>query len=492
MTDLVDPGSIPFVARPAVRGATERPRFVHRLRIQLSVQFIDVVAIFAIALLLYPVSGGSLTALPMRYVLGALAAALICHASFSQGHLYEIDALLNETRSIKSILVRWSVVFLGLAAMTALVRQPQLYSRIWFVGFYLCGGVVLAGQRSMVALAMRQWIRRGYMTRSVVIVGVNALAAGLIERLENNRSGIRVVGVFDDQPDVSETAVRGVPMLGSVDDLLEFSKAHTTDLVVLTLPIAATERLNAVVAKLRHQPLAIRVLPGEIGLDRISPIRLSRDELPGVQLIAIADRPISEFALFVKGAIDRAAAAFGLLLLAPLFLFIACGIAMTSSGPVFFRQARVGYRGHVFHIFKFRTMHHEFCGSYAPTYRGDSRIFPFGQILRKLSLDELPQLINVLIGDMSLVGPRPHMLGQTVDGKTFFEAVNEYAGRHRVKPGITGWAQVNGWRGPTETLEQIERRVEHDIYYIENWSLMLDLVILLKTLFVGFFGRNAF
>ncbi len=492
MTDLVDPGSIPFVARPAVRGATERPRFVHRLRIQLSVQFIDVVAIFAIALLLYPVSGGSLTALPMRYVLGALAAALICHASFSQGHLYEIDALLNETRSIKSILVRWSVVFLGLAAMTALVRQPQLYSRIWFVGFYLCGGVVLAGQRSMVALAMRQWIRRGYMTRSVVIVGANPLAAGLIERLENNRSGIRVVGVFDDQPDVSETAVRGVPMLGSVDDLLEFSKAHTTDLVILTLPIAATERLNAVVAKLRHQPLAIRVLPGEIGLDRISPIRLSRDELPGVQLIAIADRPISEFALFVKGAIDRAAAAFGLLLLAPLFLLIASVIAMTSPGPVFFRQARVGYRGHIFQIYKFRTMDVTDHPHIHLTKRNDPRIFPFGGFLRKLSLDELPQLINVVIGDMSLVGPRPHMPEARAAGKLYFEAVNEYAGRHRVKPGITGWAQVNGWRGPTETIEQIERRVEHDIYYIENWSLMLDFVILLKTVFVGFFGRNAF
>jgi lipopolysaccharide/colanic/teichoic acid biosynthesis glycosyltransferase len=126
------------------------------------------------------------------------------------------------------------------------------------------------------------------------------------------------------------------------------------------------------------------------------------------------------------------------------------------------------------------------------TTRNDERVFPFGALLRKLSFDELPQLINVLNGDMSLVGPRPHMPEARAAGKLYFEAVNEYAGRHRVKPGMTGWAQVNGWRGPTETLEQIERRVEHDIYYIENWSLMLDAVILIKTVFVGFFGKNAF
>jgi lipopolysaccharide/colanic/teichoic acid biosynthesis glycosyltransferase len=137
-------------------------------------------------------------------------------------------------------------------------------------------------------------------------------------------------------------------------------------------------------------------------------------------------------------------------------------------------------------------MHHEFCGSYTPTLRGDPRVFRLGRFLRKCSLDELPQLINVVLGDMSLVGPRPHMVGQKLHGTMLFEEVDDYMARHRVKPGITGWAQVNGWRGPTETLEQIERRVEHDIYYIENWSLMLDVVILIRTGFVGFFGKNAF
>ncbi len=211
-----------------------------------------------------------------------------------------------------------------------------------------------------------------------------------------------------------------------------------------------------------------------------------------MQLIAVADRPISEFALFAKNLFDRAAALIGLAVFSPVLLICAIGISVTSPGPVFFRQKRVGYMGREFDIIKFRTMEQKFCGSDAPTSRNDRRIFKFGGLLRKTSLDELPQLINVLIGDMSLVGPRPHMLGQMVGERSFFDAVDDYANRHRVKPGITGWAQVNGWRGPTETMEQIERRVEHDIYYIENWSPMLDLAILVRTLFQGFFGKNAF
>jgi Undecaprenyl-phosphate glucose phosphotransferase len=469
--------------------------FLSRWRVVLIVQVLDILAIVVTAMALYPLTGAGFGEVEPRYIAGAVVAAVICHISFSQSRLYEIDALLDETRAIKSMMVHWGLLFLGLAAIVALARLPDEYSRLWFGVYFVCGAGALAVERLTVALVLRQWIRRGYVMQSVVLLGVNDLAAALIERVARNRSGIRVTGVFHEDGEAGRKgggSLCGVPVRGGVDELLEFAKTHPVDLVVLTLPISDAERLKAAVAKLRRQPLNIRVLPGEIGLDRISPIRIARDELPGVQLISVADRPMSEFALFIKGAIDRMVAAVALTLLLPVFLLIGLGIAMSSPGPILFRQARVGYRGRVFRIYKFRTMHQEFCGSEAPTRRGDSRVFPFGQVLRKLSLDELPQLVNVLLGDMSLVGPRPHMLGQRVEGKCFFEAVNEYAARHRVKPGITGWAQVNGWRGPTDTIEQVERRVEHDIFYIENWSLMLDLVIVIKTVFVGFFGKNAF
>jgi Undecaprenyl-phosphate glucose phosphotransferase len=482
-------------------------RYFTRWRVIVAVQSLDFTAIVIAALATYPATGQGIAAMPARYFVGALIAAAVCLASFAQGHLYEIDSLLDESRTIKSLLARWTLVFLALAATAAFAHTPDAFSRLWFLGFYAGGAAWLVAQRSMVGLLMRRWIRRGFVTRTVAVVGGNALSAALLARLAGNRAGIRVIGVFDERESGGPAAgspAAGAPGAGSptagfggqphgnLNDLLELTKHHAVDLVILTLPIAAAERLNHVIRRLREQPLDIRLLPGEIGLDQVSPIRLSRREIPGVQLIVVADRPMSEFALLVKGAFDRTVAAAALILLAPLFVLIAAVIVSTSPGPAFFRQPRVGYRGRIFRIYKFRTMRGDQCGHAVPTAREDERIFSFGRLLRKASLDELPQLINVLQGDMSLVGPRPHMVGQTLQGRPFFEVVNEYAGRHRVKPGITGWAQVNGWRGPTETLEQIQRRVEHDIYYVENWSLILDAVIILKTFVVGFVGRNAF
>jgi exopolysaccharide biosynthesis polyprenyl glycosylphosphotransferase len=264
------------------------------------------------------------------------------------------------------------------------------------------------------------------------------------------------------------------------------------DLVIITTPIEEFPSIKTTVEKLLPHPLSVRILPGAIGLDRLSPIRLSRSELPGIQLIKIADRPISDVALLVKSTTDKIVALFALVVASPILFACAMGIAMTSPGPVFFRQRRVGFRGKEFSIIKFRTMDFVHVGNYVPTRLGDRRVFPFGRFLRRTSLDELPQLLNVLKGDMSLVGPRPHVPEQTVEGRSFYDAVNQYAGRHRVKPGMTGWAQVNGWRGPAETMEQIEKRIEHDIFYVENWSFLLDVIIMIKTVFICLAGRNAF
>jgi Undecaprenyl-phosphate glucose phosphotransferase len=470
-------------------------RLVNRWHLVFATQLLDFALIMLVAVLVYPITVGS-AGDTLHYMSGAAVIAIICHFYFSQGHLYHINALLNETKAVKSIILRLSLVFMALAAIAALTHQQTLFSRVWFLVFYAGVIVALAFGRSVVAGMIRSWIGRGYITQNVVIVGDNELTGDLIERFRTNRFGIRIAGIFDDR-----TADNGRQMTnikpgemtrGGINDLMAYAAVNTVDLVVVTLPITAADRVTPIIKKLRQLPLNIRILPGAIGLQRFSPMQLERTDLPGVQLITIANRPISEFASLVKGTLDRLGALVGLLLISPVLLFCAIGISMTSPGPVLFRQKRVGYKGREFNIIKFRTMDYEFCGSYTPTRRSDNRIFKFGGLLRKTSLDELPQLINVLKGDMSLVGPRPHMLGQQVEGRSFFDAVNEYASRHRVKPGITGWAQVNGWRGPTETMEQIERRVEHDIYYIENWSPMLDTRILARTVFKGFFGKNAF
>ena len=501
------------VIRPKVAGDRFFFRILSRWHLIFATQLLDFGLIMVVAMATYPLTVGVAGQDVPHYLGGAAVIAIICHFYFTQGHLYHINALLNETQSAKSIALRVSLVFMALAAIAALTHQQALFSRTWFIAFYAGTLVALAIGRSVVAALIRSWIARGYITQSVVIVGANELSKHLIERFKANRFGIRIAGVFDDCPagapenlggrlegpgeGIGEglglpEAVRAELAWGTLDDLLRYAATHTVDMVVIALPIAAADRITAVIKRLRQLPLSIRILPGAIALQRFSPMQLERTELPGVQLITVADRPISEFAWLAKGALDRVAALIGLIMVSPVLLFCAVGIAVTSPGPVLFRQKRVGYMGREFNIIKFRTMDHEFCGSYMPTRRSDDRVFKFGRLLRRSSLDELPQLLNVLKGDMSLVGPRPHMIGQKVGGRSFFDAVNQYASRHRVKPGITGWAQVNGWRGPTETMEQIERRVEHDIYYIENWSFMLDLVILGRTLFKGFFGKNAF
>jgi len=462
-----------------------------RWRLIIAAQLFDVAIIAAAALLVYPLAGGRFSHIPWRYIDVAFGTALICHFMFLRGRLYTIEALLEEAWAIRSIALRWSLVFTLLLAAAAMAQDAAGFSRLWFAGFFLTGFTGLAAERLCMALLIRRWIAKGYSTKSVVVLGDNELTEQLIARLAQSRSGIRVAGVFDDRA-MPGGFLHGVPKLGNIDDLLEYTTNHATDLVVLTLPITATARINAVVRTLRQQPLTIRLLPGPIGLEPISPIRLSRADLPGVQLIPVSDRPISEAALFVKGALDRSLALLILVAIAPVLLICAAGIVLDSPGPVLFRQKRIGYKGQPFSIIKFRTMDAHAVQNPQPTSWQDRRVFKFGRLLRRTSFDELPQLINVLKGEMSLVGPRPHMVGQMVEGRPIFEAVNEYAGRHRVKPGITGWAQVNGWRGPTHTIAQIERRVEHDIYYIENWSLMLDAVILIKTIFVGFFGKNVF
>ncbi len=187
-------------------------------------------------------------------------------------------------------------------------------------------------------------------------------------------------------------------------------------------------------------------------------------------------------------------AALILLFIGPLMLLIALAIKLDSRGPVVFKQRRQGFNNELFEVWKFRTMYASVADAdcEVQTTKDDPRVTPVGWFLRKLSLDELPQLINVLRGDMSLVGPRPHAVATKAEGRPFSEVVDRYASRHRVKPGITGWAQVNGWRGETDTIEKIKKRVEYDLYYIDNWSVWLDLLILLKTIFVLIRNENAY
>jgi exopolysaccharide biosynthesis polyprenyl glycosylphosphotransferase len=301
-----------------------------------------------------------------------------------------------------------------------------------------------------------------------------------------------VVGLFDDRRDRGPDRV-GLSHLvcGTTGDLIEYYRHAPLDKIIIALPHHAEERLLAILQRLKQLPVDIALAPDLVGF------RLpdsASAEMAGLQMRSLAQRPLRASQRFIKDLFDRTLAALLLFLLAPLMLTIAAGVKLSGPGAVFFRQERHGLGNRVFHVLKFRTMRTEMHdpGGRRQTERNDPRVTSFGAVLRRTSLDELPQLINVLKGDMSLVGPRPLPLHMRVDDRLNYEIVAEYAFRHRVKPGITGLAQVKGHRGPVCNAEALRSRIACDLYYIDHWSLWLDLKILILTSAVCVLGKNAF
>jgi Undecaprenyl-phosphate glucose phosphotransferase len=412
---------------------------------------------------------------------------------FKQNRLYKIEYISDFKSAIWLCFKIWGAVFVTIAVLAFCIKFTDQLPKNLILIWYLSVLLLVTSARFILASLFRICVDRGVVAHRVVIVGSPESAMPFIKKLYKNRFGIRIEAIFDDTSSEGfHGNVEGIPHNGGIWSLLRYSKTHPIDTVVIISPGADTERLRSLVRHLSLQPLMVRILPTFIGVAQRGKWCAGFGELPGIHLMTIADLPIEGWGRFCKRLMDFICGTFALVVLSPLMLACVVGIKISSPGSVLYRQKRIGYRNREFFIYKFRSMHLAACDMGYLTQRNDKRIFRFGALMRKLSLDELPQLLNVLKGEMSLVGPRPHMSEARAAGRLYFDLVSDYAARHRVKPGITGWAQVNGWRGPTETTEQIKARVEHDLYYIENWSLTLDLVILVKTACVGFFGRNAF
>lgn len=467
-------------------------RIFRSWQVMLAVQSFDSFIIIIAALIAHFFKPEVVSGFSVRYVVAATIVGVIGHFTFFGANLYQFNVLRDPWQAGRRIALRWTLLFLVLAGLASLDDYRGLDSRLWFAVFFAGGLIGLVGGRLLIAALIRTLLVRGYFTSSAAVIGFNPLTERLIERLNENNAPIRVVGIYDDGMSGETGSMRGVALRGDLDDLLACARRGTIDTAIITLPMAELAEIDRIVGRLKSQAISVRLLPGPIGLTALHPLKDDASDMFGMQMIALVDHPISELAFLAKGLVDRLGAAIILLMVSPLLLACAVGVRFNSTGPIFFRQKRVGYKGNEFYIYKFRTMHVTDQPNISLTARNDSRIFKFGSLLRRTSIDELPQLFNVLKGEMSLVGPRPHMPEARAAGRLYYEAVNDYSARHRVKPGITGWAQINGWRGPTETIEQIERRIEHDIYYINNWSLGLDFMILLKTSIVGFGGRNAF
>ncbi len=327
-----------------------------------------------------------------------------------------------------------------------------------------------------------RWSRDGRIERRALIVGGGETTENLIRQLESSpHNDIRICGIFDDRDDQrSPPIVAGYPKLGDIDDLIEFSRIAQIDMLIVTLPLSAEARVLAMLKKLWVLPVDIRLAAHSNAL-QFRP--RSYAYLGDVPTLAIFDRPIADWNSVAKRTFDIVFSLAGLLLFSPVMIATAIAIKLDSPGPVFFKQKRHGFNNEEIDVYKFRSMYSDQCDPTAKSAvtKGDPRVTRVGRFIRRTSIDELPQFFNSLLGSLSLVGPRPHAVAAQSHDRLYGEAVDGYFARHRVKPGITGWAQINGWRGEIDSDEKIEKRTEFDLYYIENWSLLLDLKILLLT-----------
>jgi Undecaprenyl-phosphate glucose phosphotransferase len=429
-----------------------------------------------------------------RYQAATLAIAALAMLAFQTADIYQVQAFRGYEKQYMRLASAWSVVFMIAIGASFFAKAGDMYSRLWLGSYYVAGLAVLIFSRNMLFFLVRRWTREGRLTRRTVIVGGGDPGARVIEDLRRQKdSGVEIVGLFDDRGDSRSSAdCAGERKLGTVDDLVEFGRRTRVDLVIFSLPISAEGRILQMLKKLWVLPVDIR-LAAHTNKLQFRP--RSYSYIGKVPVIDVFDRPIADWDVVMKWLFDKIVGSLLLIAALPILVITAIAIKLDSKGPLFFKQKRYGFNNDLIEVYKFRSMYADQADATASKLatRDDPRVTKVGRFIRRTSIDELPQLVNVVFkGNLSLVGPRPHAVNAKAEARLYADAVDGYFARHRVKPGITGWAQINGWRGETDTHEKIQRRVEHDLYYIENWSVLQDLYIVVRTPFALLNSENAY
>lgn len=395
---------------------------------------------------------------------------------------YQLSVLRSPLRRLQRLIASWATV-LGIFAIAGfLFKISAEFSRGWFLLWAASVFLLLIFVRILVAFKIQRWTRNGAMERRAIIVGGGANAETLIRALEQQPDNdIRICGIFDDRDnDRSPPIVAGYPKLGTIDELIEFARIAHIDMLIVSLPISAEARVLELLNKLWVLPVDIRLSALNTHL-RFRPRAYSY--IGAVPMLDIFDKPINDWDSVAKRMFDIVFSLLGIIIFSPIMLVTAIAIKLESKGPVIFKQKRFGFNNEVINVWKFRSMYSDQCDPTArlAVTKNDPRVTRVGRIIRKTSIDELPQFFNALSGTLSLVGPRPHAVAAQVHNLRYYDVVDGYFARHRVKPGVTGWAQINGWRGEVDNDEKIRMRTEYDLFYIENWSLWFDLKILFLT-----------
>ncbi len=419
-----------------------------------------------------------------RYASLSPLVAILWMSLLTLAGAYESNRMRGRKSEVLTLLKAHGLALLAFVSITYMYEDFR-YSRLVMIYFATIGAVALGVFRVVLRTLLRSVRRRGHNLRHVLVVGEGGPARHLIDRLARYPEiGLRVAGIVTEDTSDDRTECFGVPVLGDFRQVRRIVESAHVDEVVISLPRSRQAHLHGILNQLRGETVGVR-----IALDVQEHVTLGCDveEFEGVPIVRLNDAPMSGMGAVLKRVTDFVLSAVGLVLLSPVLLLIGALVKLTSAGPALYGQERMGLDGRTFRMLKFRSMRVD-----AETESGavwcrqnDDRRTPIGAFLRRTSLDELPQLWNVLCGDMSLVGPRPE---RPVFVHQFRRNMPEYMLRHKVKAGITGWAQVNGWRGNTS----IDSRTECDLYYIQNWSLLFDLKILVMTMWKGFVNKNAY
>jgi Undecaprenyl-phosphate glucose phosphotransferase len=418
---------------------------------------------------------------PYLLLLGVIL--LVWAVAFRAFGLYRPRRISSRLAEVRDVAEACTLSVLVLVAITFFLRQFE-FSRLVILYFWLFSIVSVSLVRSTFRKGLRVLRRRGYNLRHVLIVGEGELAGRVAETAEARPElGLRIVGFLAGDPAMVGGQIEGRTILGTYEEAGTVARELAIDKVFIAIPLDAYSRMDGILRSLEEDFVDINVVPD---LYQYVTLRGGVEEFDGLPVVRLQGSPLYGWSLVIKRATDVALAGLAIVLTAPLLLLIAAAIRLTSSGPVLYRQERMGLDGRVFQMLKFRSMRPDAEADTGPVWatRDDRRRTAIGTLLRRTSLDELPQLFNVLTGEMSLVGPRPE---RPVFIEEFRKRIPKYMLRHKVKAGMTGWAQVNGWRGDTS----LEKRIDYDLYYIEHWSWLFDLRILWLSLWRGFIHRNA-
>ena len=411
----------------------------------------------------------------------AAVASILTYVVFRQCGMYEPQRYVERPLDLWGVGRTLTLVFLLVMALLFVLKSAEAFSRGWIAIWFTTSYGLLATTRAVASLYAGKLLAEGRLTKRVAIFGSGDFTTRIVNALLEHKRQFSIVGVFQDA-DPSET--RSYVAQGGLSELVAFARAGHCDRIIVAIPHDAKNRINEILRELAVLPTEVQVCFDTLNI----PFQISGTATVGpVNLLSVQQSPLNARGVVLKAIMDFALAAIALIAVAPVMFLIAIAIKLDTPGPIFFRQRRNGFNNRIIQVLKFRSMTVEENGTLVTqAQRNDPRVTRIGKFLRRTSLDELPQLINVLRGELSLVGPRPHAVAHN---DYYSGIIDNYSARHKIKPGITGWAQVNGLRGETRDPMLMQKRVEFDLWYLNNWSPWLDIRILSRTLIVPFDRR---